>query len=141
MSQSSHFVSEASGEPTAGGRYYNRADVRPLELLPGLEFRPVMGEQMLANTVSFAPHTEAPVHTHAEEQVVIILEGELEFSLDGEIRLMGPGDVAVIPAWVPHGARTLDLPCVEVDVFSPPRANLVEHAQRPGQRREPRTDG
>jgi quercetin dioxygenase-like cupin family protein len=137
MSQSIHFVTEAGGEPTAGGRYYSKADMPSLEFLPGLEFRPVMGEQSLANIVSFAPHTEAPMHTHVEEQIVIVLEGELEFNLDGEIKLMGPGDIAVIPSRVPHGARTLDTSCVEVDVFSPPRANLVEHAQKP----EPRTAG
>jgi hypothetical protein len=25
----------------------------------------------------------------------------------------------VIPPWVPHGARTLESPCVEVDMFTP----------------------
>ena len=40
---------------------------------------------------------------------------------------MRPGDVAVIPPWVPHGARTLDSGCLELDVFTPPRTTLVEH--------------
>ena len=48
---------------------------------------------------------------------------------DGESRTMRPGDVAVIPPWVPHGARTLDSSCQEVDVFAPPRKTLVEHAR------------
>jgi len=30
---------------------------------------------------------------------------------------------------VPHGARTLDTPCEEIDMFSPPRMTLVEHAR------------
>jgi hypothetical protein len=33
-----------------------------------------------------------------------------------------------VPPWVPHGARTLDTTCQEIDVFTPPRSTLVEYA-------------
>jgi quercetin dioxygenase-like cupin family protein len=128
MSQTDHFSTEGEGTPTAPGRYRTIADIPSVELLPGLGFRPVLGESMLANFVTFAPHTEAPMHTHVEEQLVVVLEGELEFNLDGEIRVMRPGDVAVIPPWVPHGARTLDQTCLEVDIFTPPRQSLIAQA-------------
>jgi quercetin dioxygenase-like cupin family protein len=59
---------------------------------------------------------------------VVVLEGEFEFHIDGESRTMRPGDVAVIPPWVPHGARTSESPCSEVDMFAPPRRTLLEHA-------------
>jgi hypothetical protein len=36
--------------------------------------------------------------------------------------------VAVIPAWVPHGAWTTDTTCLEVDVFCPPRKSLLDLA-------------
>jgi hypothetical protein len=41
---------------------------------------------------------------------------------------MRTGDVAVVPPWVPHGARKADTTGDEVDVFNPPRATLLEHA-------------
>jgi len=90
----------------------------------------VLGERTMTNFVRFAPHTEAPVHVHVheEEQIVIVLEGKFEFELDGEVRTMRAGDVAVAPAWVPHGARTKNSSCSEVDVFNPPRRSLLEHA-------------
>lgn len=125
---SAHFSTEAGGTPTAQGRYVEVAEVEPVEFVPGLEFRPVLGENTLTNFVRFEPHTEAPVHVHEEEQIVIVLEGEFEFSIDGDVRTMRPGDVAVIPPWVPHGARTLDTRCTEVDVFTPPRRSLLQHA-------------
>jgi quercetin dioxygenase-like cupin family protein len=125
---SAHFSTEAGGTPTAPGRYVEVAEVEPVEFVPGLEFRPVLGENTLTNFVRFEPHTEAPVHVHEEEQIVIVLEGEFEFSIDGDVRTMRPGDVAVIPPWVPHGARTLDTRCTEVDVFTPPRRSLLQHA-------------
>ena len=128
MSTHSHFGSEATGTPTAKGRYVDVSAITPVEFVPGLEFRPVLGERTMTNFVRFAPHTEAPVHVHEEEQIVIVLEGKFEFELDGEVRTMRAGDVAVAPAWVPHGARTKNSSCSEVDVFNPPRRSLLEHA-------------
>jgi quercetin dioxygenase-like cupin family protein len=128
MSTHSHFSSETGGTPTAKGQYVDAGAIPPVEFVPGLEFRPVLGERTLTNFVRFAPHTEAPVHAHEEEQIVIVLEGEFDFELDGEVRTMRGGDVAIVPAWVPHGARTQDSACLEIDVFTPPRRSLLEHA-------------
>jgi quercetin dioxygenase-like cupin family protein len=124
-----HFSSEARGVPNGPGRFVTVSDLDAVEFVPGLQFRPVLGERVMANFVSFASHTVAPTHVHEEEQIVVVLEGEIEFDLDGESRTMRPGDVAVIPPWVPHGAHTLDSSCLEVDVFTPPRKTLVEHAR------------
>jgi quercetin dioxygenase-like cupin family protein len=128
VSANSHFTTEAAGTPTSKGRFVDVAAISPIEFVPGLEFRPVLGERTMTNFVRFAPHTQAPVHVHEEEQIVIVLEGEFEFEIDGEVRLMHSGDVAVVPPWVPHGARTHDTTCYEVDVFNPPRRSLLEHA-------------
>jgi quercetin dioxygenase-like cupin family protein len=125
-----HFSTEAGGIPTGPGRYVTVSDIEAVEFLPGLEFRPVLGDNVMTNFVTFAPHTVAPLHVHEEEQVVIVLDGELEFIIDGKTKLMRPGDVAVIPSWVPHGARTLDTGCTEVDVFTPPRKTLLDHARK-----------
>jgi quercetin dioxygenase-like cupin family protein len=124
----SHFSTEARGEPAGPGRYVSVDAITPVEFLPGLGFRPVLGQRAMTNFVSFAPGAEAPRHVHEEEQIVIILEGELQFDLDGDVRTMLKGDVAVIPAWVPHGAWTTDSDCLEVDVFCPPRQSLLKLA-------------
>jgi hypothetical protein len=34
-----------------------------------------------------------------------------------------------VPPWVPHGARTYETECEEVDVFNPPRKTLLDHAK------------
>jgi quercetin dioxygenase-like cupin family protein len=120
-----HFSAEALGEPEGPGRYVNIDDIKPAEFVPGLGFRPVLGHRAMTNFVSFAPGTEAPRHVHEEEQIVIILDGEMTFDLDGDVRTMRKGDVAVVPAWVPHGAWTTDTTCLEVDVFCPPRKSLL----------------
>ncbi len=124
-----HFTTEAAGTATAPGRYVDVNAISSLELVPGLLFQPVLGERTMLNFVSFAPHTEAPMHVHEEEQIVLVLEGEFEFDIDGDVRTMRAGDVAVVPSWVRHGARTRDASCREVDVFNPPRRSLLEHAR------------
>jgi quercetin dioxygenase-like cupin family protein len=125
----SHFTSEALGEPAGVGRYVHVDSLDPVEFVPGLGFRPVLGQRAMTNFVSFEPGAVAPKHVHSEEQIVIILDGEMVFDLDGDVRTMRKGDVAVIPAWVPHGAWTVDTHCEEVDVFCPPRQSLLKLAE------------
>lgn len=124
-----HFSSKAEGTPTEAGRYVTVADLPATSFAPGLEFRPVTSDTTMVNFVHFDPHSVAPHHVHREEQIVVVLDGEFEFDLDGDVRTMRPGDVAVVPPWVPHGARTLDTACTELDVFNPPRETLLEHAR------------
>ena len=129
-----HFSAEALGEPAGPGRYVSIGSIDAVEFVPGLGFRPVLGQRAMANFVDFAPGVEAPRHVHEEEQIVIVLEGEFTFDLDGDVRVMRPGDVAVVPAWVPHGAWTTDSHCREVDVFCPPRKSLLNVAAALGTR-------
>jgi quercetin dioxygenase-like cupin family protein len=127
---SEHFSTEAGGTPTARGRFVDVTEIQPVEFVPGLGFQPVLGERTMVNFVTFEEHTEAPQHVHEEEQIVVVLEGELEFNLDGEVRTMRVGDAAVIPSWVPHGAHTNNTRCREIDVFNPPRKSLLDHARK-----------
>lgn len=129
-----HFSKSAGGAPTAEGRFVEVAAIDPVSLVEGLEFRPVLGEKTMVNFVHFAPHTDAPRHVHEEEQIVVVLEGEFVFELDGEVRVMHPGDVAVVPPFVPHAAHTEDIGCYEADVFNPPRETLLAHARNERER-------
>lgn len=124
-----HFSTEAQGEPAGPGRYVRVEEIASAEFVPGLTFRPVLADRAMANFVEFAPGTEAPRHVHEEEQIVIVLDGEFTFDLDGDVRTMRKGDVAVVPSWVPHGAWTTSTRCVELDVYCPPRQTLITLAQ------------
>jgi quercetin dioxygenase-like cupin family protein len=119
----------SSADAAPRGRFLSVGDVEYMYPMPGQKCRPILGEDMLANVVYFEPHAEAPRHVHVEEQIVMVLEGEFEYEVDGVVRLMRQGDVAMIPPWVPHGAHTGDSPCTELEIFTPPRATVLEHAQ------------
>ena len=126
------YFAHVEGAPQADGRFVTvDTDTPRVEFIEGLTFNPVVGDGVMASFVRYEPHTEAPVHAHAEEQFTIVLEVALQFELDGEIRVLRPGQLAVIPPFVPHGARTHDQHCLErrQSTSSPPGA------ARPARRR------
>lgn len=122
-----YFAMDPKLEGATGGAYVEvDEDVAAVEFVPGLVFRPVLGDQLMANFVRYEPDTVAPLHSHEEEQITVVIEGELEFDLAGDRRTMRPGMAVVVPPGVPHGARTHDTSCLEIDIFHPPRRALLE---------------
>ena len=121
-----YFAANEAAQGTGRGEFVAWDAITPIEMVPGLEFQPVVGEKLMVNFVRFAPHTEAPRHWHDEEQISIVLEGELEFEVGEEKRVVRRGEAIVIPPNVPHAARTHDGTCLEVDVFHPPRRGVLE---------------
>ena len=130
MTEQTSYFSASSSAPrqsSQGGTWIDLgSDFPAVEMAPGLEFRPVFSSAMTLNVVRFEPNTAASVHAHEEEQISLVVEGELEFELDGEVRTIGPNMAVVIPPNVPHGAHTYDKSCVVVDAFHPPRKALLE---------------
>ena len=88
----------------------------------GVFLRPVTGENLMMSFVFMEPNSVAPEHSHAEEQMGTIIDGEYEFEMNGEKRMCRKGDVYFVPPNVPHAARTFDKSCLALDVFNPPRA-------------------
>lgn len=97
-----------------------------LEVVEGLKIQALATDNVMVSFVTLDPHTEAAVHWHDEEQIAIVIDGELEFEVGDETRTLRRGEAVLIPSRVPHGARTHDAACFELDIFSPPRAALQE---------------
>jgi len=61
--------------------------------------------------MEFEPGAELPEHRDSAEELLVVLEGRVEASIDGATVTMEEGDLAVIPPMAPHGARnTSDRP-------------------------------
>jgi quercetin dioxygenase-like cupin family protein len=124
MSEQPYF--DQSGEPSdAPGRFVHVADLEPLHVVDGLEFRPVSTDTVMTNFVTIAPDTPLAAHHHVEQQIAIVLSGELDFTVGAETRVMRAGDCVVIPPHVVHGGTAGPAGCTVVDVFTPPRAGIV----------------
>ena len=102
--------------------FHSPSDRETKKLAPGIHARTFWGEKMLVAVVTLAAQTHLPNHSHPHEQVGIILEGKLEFTIDGETRILLPGDIYTIPGNIEHKAKTFEKPVKVMDVFSPVRA-------------------
>ena len=95
------------------------------DLLPGVSIRTTAGQNMLLSLVTFEPGSLVPDHAHPHEQMGIMLNGQLEFTIGGEVRILGPGDLWRIPGGVRHSVKAIAGPAVALDVFHPIREDYL----------------
>ena len=113
-----------------------RARITSIDSIPRAILRPgsvtaiVPAENVTLSFLSLSPGLDAKLHSHPEEQVVVVLEGEMDVAVDGKLYRVRAGDVAVIPGGVPHSAVTLGEPCRVLDIFSPARKDFEEKLQQ-----------
>ncbi len=94
-----------------------------LEIAPGIHARVVTAENVTVAHVHLTKGTLLPEHEHPHEQVVNVIEGELELTVEDEATILRPGRVMVLPSNVPHSGRALTEVRV-VDVFHPVREDF-----------------
>lgn len=90
------------------------------ELVPGFHVKFVHTNNMTFAYWWIEAGAVLPDHSHHHEQVVNLIEGELELSLDGEVRKLSPGQVVIIPPNAAHSGKAVT-PCRVIDVFHPVR--------------------
>lgn len=73
-----------------------------------------------------------PEHHHVHEQWTHVIEGSLEFTLDGETQIMTPGISVYIPSEAVHSAKALTLVKL-IDAFLPVREDFKTLEQWKGQ--------
>ena len=68
----------------------------------------IPGRETIQARIDIAPGVLAPRHTHHGEEVIYVLEGTLEYTLDGKPPVtLKAGDVLFIPNGVVHSARNI----------------------------------
>jgi len=65
----------------------------------------VPGREVAQTIVELAPGTTAPRHTHPGEEVIYVLEGTWEYTVEGKPVTLKAGDVLFIPAGTIHSVR------------------------------------
>jgi uncharacterized RmlC-like cupin family protein len=101
-------------------------DVEPGDTLPAGMSRQatVVGETMLALHEAF-PNLKCKPHSHASEQTTYMLKGKLKMTIDGSAKVIGPGQFAYVPANVEHSIESLDEYVLALDIFAPPRPDIL----------------
>ena len=67
----------------------------------------VPGREVVQVRVDIAPGAAFPRHTHPGEEVINVLEGTLEYEVDGKPVTLKAGDVLFIPAGTIHAAKNV----------------------------------
>lgn len=89
------------------------------EVLPGIFRQTVSGVASTITRYIYQPGSVFPQHHHPEEQITVVHEGSIEFDVGGRNVILRAGDLAVIPAGVPHGARVVGDEAVVTDNYLP----------------------
>ncbi|MFZ6030682.1 MAG: cupin domain-containing protein [Chloroflexota bacterium] len=90
------------------------------QIVPGFHGRFVHSEHLTFSNWEVEAGAALPEHAHPHEQFTQLLEGEFEFTLEGETLVLKPGMVVVIPANARHAGKAIT-PCKIMDVFYPVR--------------------
>ena len=108
-------------------RQYRWDDIPKEKLNDLLDRRLITGERMMLAHVYLKKGCVVPRHQHDNEQLTYVIEGALRFSIgedESEHVIVGVGQVLHLPSWVWHKAEALE-DTLDVDVFSPPRADWL----------------
>lgn len=96
----------------------------PLETVnPMMQRRIITGDLMTVARIWFKDGFHVPRHSHHNEQITQVVSGVLRFRIGetGENEIdVGPGEVLVIPAHLPHEALCIG-DVEEIDMWSPRR--------------------
>ena len=101
--------------------FIDPSDRETMEMAPGVNTRTFWGEQILLSLTEVEANTEMPLHTHPEEQGGIIIEGEFEIGMGGEVKVLKPGDMYIIPGGVEHYGKAHTKKVKALVVYSPVR--------------------
>jgi quercetin dioxygenase-like cupin family protein len=98
--------------------------VQPFEIWgDAVRARKVEGERITLAVVELGPNAMVPEHRHEAEQMGIVIEGGVTFTIDGETRDLGPGGTWRILSNRPHMVQAGPDGAVVIDVFTPIRVD------------------
>ena len=118
----------ASHSPRTAVRHFRWEDMPRERVTDAIDRRIITGDDMMIAHVYLQKDSVVPRHQHVNEQITYILEGALRFRIgeDGaEEVTVRAGEVLHIPSNVWHEATALE-DTLDVDVFSPPRADWLD---------------
>jgi quercetin dioxygenase-like cupin family protein len=95
--------------------------IGPQDIWTGVVARAVHGEQLTLAVVELAPNAAVPEHSHANEQLGMVLSGSLTFRVADETRELSPGATWCIPSNVPHEVTAGPDGAAVLDLFAPRR--------------------
>jgi quercetin dioxygenase-like cupin family protein len=104
--------------------------IEPYEFAPGVRIRATGGEQVLMCRVVYEPGKQVPLHSHEHtEQVMLILDGEVDMTVEDEQRTLRAGDTAVVNRGLEHELYS-ESGCTFIEALAPVPLDHVPDKER-----------
>lgn len=112
---------------TSEARYQHKtwATMPPEAIADGIERRMVVGDALMICRLRFDPHVVTAIHRHPHEQMTLVEQGRVRFTIEGVEHVAVAGDVLHFLPNTEHGATMLDEEVVLVDIFTPVREDFL----------------
>ncbi len=111
-------------------RVIHYPDVPFVELFPGAKSHIVSAEKITLSFITMEANSHFAIHRHESEQMMIVVDGEMDEIVEGKLYHIKEGDIILLPSNIEHGGHTYDKDCRAIDVFSPPRNDLVAKVKK-----------
>ena len=105
-------------------KYIRWNEVEHESLNPQIDREMIVGDRVMLARILLKKGAHVPLHHHYNEQVTYVLDGALQFAIDGKEVVVRSGEVLCIPPDMPHEAWALE-DTVDLDVFNPPREDWL----------------
>ena len=105
--------------------FVDQKDCARHSIFPGVEIFTAHTERLMLSLVEFEPNSVVEEHSHPHDQMGLLIEGEVEFVIGGERRLLQPGQMWRIPGGVKHQAIAGPQGAKALDVFHPIREDYT----------------
>ncbi|GAA0178904.1 cupin domain-containing protein [Clostridium sediminicola] len=109
--------------------YFINSDTKLEDLGNGVK-RKILAyhDNLMVVEVHFEENAVGAIHTHPHEQITYILEGEFEFNIDGNKKIVKAGDSTFKEPNIPHGAVCLKKGKL-LDIFTPCRQDFINNVK------------
>lgn len=105
--------------------FFKESELKVKKVIEGITLKAVHSDKTMMTFFEFEPNSVIPSHKHPHEQITCIIEGAIEFTLEGETKILHAGDGVVISSNQEHSAKILSKPTKAVDAWYPVREDYL----------------
>ena len=120
------------GEAGTGSRsaksatWVRRSEIPPFSPAPGIQIQPVIGESLMTCWIAMEPGAIVAEHSHANEQLGVVVEGSVTLTVAGETRELVVGDAYLVPSDLAHSGVAGADGVLLVETFVPIREEYAK---------------
>jgi quercetin dioxygenase-like cupin family protein len=110
-----------AGETAPPVIWAKRAETAAFSPAAGIRVQPVIGDAVMTCWITIDPGAVVPEHSHANEQLGVVIEGSITITAGGETRTLATGEAYAVKPDVLHRAVAGSAGVVLVETFVPVR--------------------